>query len=153
MLTSSKSHVSANKIHSVRPFFTFRTRYLPKENITFNPNHTASFTLPLGAIFEPSMSVGPEEDMVTSLNLAVAVSECHLAAWWFLTWLISAVKSDRTLCTEAKARRVHASSSCAALRSVRFWSAAVQFSGGSQPFCPVTLCDKLLVNLKLNPRI
>lgn len=31
--------------------------------------------LPLGAIFEPSMSVGPEEDNVTSLNLAVAVSE------------------------------------------------------------------------------
>lgn len=31
--------------------------------------------LPLGAIFEPSMSVGPEEDSVTSLNLAVAVSE------------------------------------------------------------------------------
>lgn len=53
-----------------------RTRYLPKENITFNPNQTVSFLLPLGAIFEPSMSVGPEEDKVTSLNLAVAVSEC-----------------------------------------------------------------------------
>ncbi|KAM7378442.1 hypothetical protein PAMA_013380 [Pampus argenteus] len=52
--------------------YTYRTRYLPKENITFNPNETASFLLPLGAIFEPSMSVGPEEDNVTSLNLAVA---------------------------------------------------------------------------------
>lgn len=31
----------------------------------------------MGAIFEPSMSVGPEEDMVTSLNLVVAVSQCH----------------------------------------------------------------------------
>lgn len=31
--------------------------------------------LPMGAIFEPSMSVGPEEDNVTSLNLAVAVSK------------------------------------------------------------------------------
>lgn len=31
--------------------------------------------LPLGAIFEPSMSVGPEEDNITSLNLAVAVSQ------------------------------------------------------------------------------
>ncbi|KAM7367292.1 hypothetical protein PAMP_015205 [Pampus punctatissimus] len=52
--------------------YTYRTRYLPKENITLNPNETASFLLPLGAIFEPSMSVGPEEDNVTSLNLAVA---------------------------------------------------------------------------------
>ncbi|XP_070785156.1 platelet glycoprotein 4 [Enoplosus armatus] len=52
--------------------YTYRTRYLPKENITFNPNQTVSFLLPLGAIFEPSMSVGPEEDKVTSLNLAVA---------------------------------------------------------------------------------
>lgn len=56
---------------------SFRTRYLPKHNVTSNPNQTVSFLLPLGAIFEPSMSVGPEEDKVTSLNLAVAVSERH----------------------------------------------------------------------------
>uniref|UniRef100_A0A3Q3M8B2 Platelet glycoprotein 4 n=1 Tax=Mastacembelus armatus TaxID=205130 RepID=A0A3Q3M8B2_9TELE len=52
--------------------YTYRIRYLPKENITFNPNHTASFLLPQGAIFEPSMSVGSEEDKITTLNLAVA---------------------------------------------------------------------------------
>ncbi|XP_070709752.1 platelet glycoprotein 4 [Pempheris klunzingeri] len=52
--------------------YTYRTRYLPKHNVTFNDNHTASFLLPLGAIFEPTMSVGPEEDKVVSLNLAVA---------------------------------------------------------------------------------
>ncbi|CAN9508191.1 unnamed protein product [Ophioblennius macclurei] len=52
--------------------YTYRTRYLAKENATFNPNMTASFVLPLGAIFEPSMSVGQEEDNITSLNLAVA---------------------------------------------------------------------------------
>ena len=51
-----------------------RTRYLAKENITAFPNHTVSYLLPAGAIFDPSMSVGPEEDMVTTLNLAVAVS-------------------------------------------------------------------------------
>lgn len=62
-----------------------RTRYLPKENITFNPNNTVAFLLPQGAIFEPSMSVGPEEDNVTSLNLAVAVSECHPMAQRFPT--------------------------------------------------------------------
>uniref|UniRef100_A0A4W5RZK7 Platelet glycoprotein 4 n=1 Tax=Hucho hucho TaxID=62062 RepID=A0A4W5RZK7_9TELE len=53
--------------------YTYKTRYLPKENITAIPeNHTISFLLPAGAIFEPSMSVGSEEDSVTSLNLAVA---------------------------------------------------------------------------------
>uniref|UniRef100_A0A665VMK1 Platelet glycoprotein 4 n=1 Tax=Echeneis naucrates TaxID=173247 RepID=A0A665VMK1_ECHNA len=52
--------------------YTYRTRFFPKANITFNPNDTVSFVLPHGAIFEPSMSVGPEEDIVTSLNLAVA---------------------------------------------------------------------------------
>ncbi|XP_028280492.1 platelet glycoprotein 4 [Parambassis ranga] len=52
--------------------YTYTTRYLPKENVTFNNNHTVSFLLPLGAIFEPSLSVGSEEDKVTTLNLAVA---------------------------------------------------------------------------------
>ncbi|XP_029901845.1 platelet glycoprotein 4 [Myripristis murdjan] len=52
--------------------YTYRTRYLPKENITAHSNHTIAFVLPAGAIFEPSLSVGPEEDQVTSLNLAVA---------------------------------------------------------------------------------
>ncbi|XP_063073188.1 platelet glycoprotein 4 [Engraulis encrasicolus] len=53
--------------------YTYRTRYLPKENITFDLN-TVSFVLPAGAIFEPTMSVGPEEDNVTVLNLVVAGS-------------------------------------------------------------------------------
>ncbi|KAK3517458.1 hypothetical protein QTP70_011640 [Hemibagrus guttatus] len=43
--------------------YTYRTRYIPKENVTFFPNNTVSFLLPSGAIFEPSMSVGAEEDM------------------------------------------------------------------------------------------
>lgn len=62
----------------LRPaLFPPRTRYLAKDDVVFNPNQTVSFRLPAGAIFEPSMSVGPEEDMVTSLNLVVAVSQCH----------------------------------------------------------------------------
>ncbi|XP_034434097.1 platelet glycoprotein 4 isoform X2 [Hippoglossus hippoglossus] len=60
--------------------YTYRTRYLPRANITFNPNDTVSFLLPLNAIFEPAMSVGPEEDKVTSLNLAVAVIHPFLNA-------------------------------------------------------------------------
>ncbi|MEQ2205325.1 hypothetical protein XENOCAPTIV_018121 [Xenoophorus captivus] len=55
-------------------FGSLRTRYLAKDNITFHANHTVSFLLPNGAIFEPSMSVGTEDDIITSLNLAVAVS-------------------------------------------------------------------------------
>lgn len=53
--------------------FLIRTRYLPKDNITYGST-TVSFVLPAGAIFVPSMSVGPEEDNVTCLNLVVAVS-------------------------------------------------------------------------------
>lgn len=51
-----------------------RTRFFPKDNISFTENFTVSFVLPAGAIFEPLMSVGPEEDVVTCLNLVVAVS-------------------------------------------------------------------------------
>lgn len=53
--------------------FLIRTRYLGKENITYD-SFTASFVQPAGAIFVPSMSVGSEEDRVTCLNLFVAVS-------------------------------------------------------------------------------
>ncbi|XP_051977150.1 platelet glycoprotein 4-like [Xyrauchen texanus] len=52
--------------------YTYKTRYIPKTNITFNDNYTVSFVLEAGAIFEPSMSVGSEEDVFTTLNLAVA---------------------------------------------------------------------------------
>ncbi|XP_052433012.1 platelet glycoprotein 4 [Carassius gibelio] len=52
--------------------YTYRTRFIPKKDITFYDNYTVSFVLPAGAIFEPSMSVGTEEDTFTSLNLAVA---------------------------------------------------------------------------------
>uniref|UniRef100_A0A8C6T8Y3 Platelet glycoprotein 4 n=1 Tax=Neogobius melanostomus TaxID=47308 RepID=A0A8C6T8Y3_9GOBI len=52
--------------------FTYKTRFLPKHNITFNPNHTASFLLPTIATFEPNMSVGTEDEEVVVLNLAVA---------------------------------------------------------------------------------
>uniref|UniRef100_A0A8C7ZK91 Platelet glycoprotein 4 n=1 Tax=Oryzias sinensis TaxID=183150 RepID=A0A8C7ZK91_9TELE len=54
--------------------YTYGTRFLAKENVTFLLNDTVSFLLPQGAIFEPSMSVGPEEDIISCLNLGVAVS-------------------------------------------------------------------------------
>uniref|UniRef100_A0A8C6CGE4 Platelet glycoprotein 4 n=1 Tax=Moschus moschiferus TaxID=68415 RepID=A0A8C6CGE4_MOSMO len=53
--------------------YTYRVRYLAKENITQDPEtHTVSFLQPNGAIFEPSLSVGTEDDTFTILNLAVA---------------------------------------------------------------------------------
>lgn len=55
--------------------YTYRVRYLAKENITQNPeDHTVSFVQPNGAIFEPSLSVGTEDDNFTVLNLAVAAA-------------------------------------------------------------------------------
>ncbi|KAK7149496.1 hypothetical protein R3I94_008972 [Phoxinus phoxinus] len=52
--------------------YTYRTRFIPKRNIHFNDNFTVSFVLPMGAIFQPGMSVGTEDDIFTSINLAVA---------------------------------------------------------------------------------
>uniref|UniRef100_A0A8C5URJ7 Platelet glycoprotein 4 n=1 Tax=Microcebus murinus TaxID=30608 RepID=A0A8C5URJ7_MICMU len=55
--------------------YTYRVRYLAKDNITQDPeDHTVSFVQPNGAIFEPSLSVGTENDTFTVLNLAVAAA-------------------------------------------------------------------------------
>lgn len=55
--------------------YTYRVRYLAKENVTQDPeDHTVSFVQPNGAIFVPSMSVGSENDTFTVLNLAVAAA-------------------------------------------------------------------------------
>lgn len=55
--------------------YTYRVRYLAKENITQdNDDHTVSFVQPNGAIFVPSLSVGTEDDNFTVLNLAVAAA-------------------------------------------------------------------------------
>uniref|UniRef100_A0A671R3N6 Platelet glycoprotein 4 n=1 Tax=Sinocyclocheilus anshuiensis TaxID=1608454 RepID=A0A671R3N6_9TELE len=74
--------------------YTYRTRFIPKKNITFNDNYTVSFVLPAGAIFEPSMSVGTEEDIFTSLNLAVA-GVYGLLGHKLANWLIQ--RSNSTL--------------------------------------------------------
>ncbi|NXM24377.1 CD36 protein, partial [Oxyruncus cristatus] len=54
--------------------YTYRVRYLPKENITEQENGTISYMLPNVARFEPDMSVGTENDTVTCLNLAVVAA-------------------------------------------------------------------------------
>ncbi|XP_034522946.1 platelet glycoprotein 4 [Ailuropoda melanoleuca] len=68
---------SAIKVKQRGPY-TYRVRYLAKENITHDSeSHTVSFVQPNGAIFEPSLSVGTENDTLTVLNLAV-VAAAHL---------------------------------------------------------------------------
>ncbi|NXU13155.1 CD36 protein, partial [Pardalotus punctatus] len=52
--------------------YTYRVRYLPKENIVEGENGTISYMLPNVAAFEADMSVGTEDDNMTVLNLAVA---------------------------------------------------------------------------------
>uniref|UniRef100_A0A2I3HP34 Platelet glycoprotein 4 n=1 Tax=Nomascus leucogenys TaxID=61853 RepID=A0A2I3HP34_NOMLE len=55
--------------------YTYRVRFLAKENVTQDPeDNTVSFLQPNGAIFEPSLSVGTEADNFTVLNLAVAAA-------------------------------------------------------------------------------
>ncbi|XP_005526083.1 PREDICTED: platelet glycoprotein 4 [Pseudopodoces humilis] len=52
--------------------YTYRVRYLPKENVMEGQNGTISYMLPNVADFVPDMSVGTENDNVTVLNLAIA---------------------------------------------------------------------------------
>uniref|UniRef100_A0A8C2RNV3 Platelet glycoprotein 4 n=1 Tax=Capra hircus TaxID=9925 RepID=A0A8C2RNV3_CAPHI len=56
-------------------WFSNCVRYLAKDIITQDSKtHTVSFLRPKGAIFEPSLSVGTENDTFTVLNLAVAAT-------------------------------------------------------------------------------
>ncbi|KAF0871871.1 platelet glycoprotein 4 [Crocuta crocuta] len=71
--------------------YTYRVRYLAKENITHDTeNHTVSFVQPNGAIFEPSLSVGTENDTWTVLNLAVAAAP-HLYPNAFVQVLLNSM--------------------------------------------------------------
>ncbi|XP_015679505.1 platelet glycoprotein 4 [Protobothrops mucrosquamatus] len=54
--------------------YTYRMRYLPKENITEHYNNTLSYFQPNIIRFQPDMSVGPENDTVTTVNLAVVAA-------------------------------------------------------------------------------
>lgn len=60
------------KVKQMGPY-TYRVRYLAKGNVSHDSqNNTVSFVQPNGAIFEPSLSFGSENDTYTVLNLAVA---------------------------------------------------------------------------------
>lgn len=66
---------SSNMKLKQRGPYTYRVRYLAKENITHDHvNNTVSFIEPNGAIFVPSLSAGTENDTVTVLNMAVVAA-------------------------------------------------------------------------------
>ncbi|XP_063164162.1 platelet glycoprotein 4-like [Candoia aspera] len=64
----------SNPILQQKGPYTYKTQYRPKENITEDKDDTLSYFQPNIALFEPEMSVGPENDTVTIVNLAVVVA-------------------------------------------------------------------------------
>ncbi|XP_075812628.1 platelet glycoprotein 4 [Microtus pennsylvanicus] len=77
--------------------YTYRVRYLAKENVTQDSeNHTVSFVQPNGAIFEPSLSVGTENDTFTVLNLAVAAAPHIYTNSFVQTVLNSLIKKSKS---------------------------------------------------------
>lgn len=71
--------------------YTYRVRFLAKDNITHNPEtNTVSFVQPNAAIFEPSLSSGTENDTLTVLNLAVAAAP-HLYPNAFVQVLLNSL--------------------------------------------------------------
>lgn len=122
---------------------TFRTRYLARDNITFHLNHTVTFLLPNGAIFEPSMSVGTEDDKITSLNLAVAVSMfvipnfmqlCHEYAMPLWFWSLSEETPKQAVST------------CGGL----LWSANTRFRGDFWLLWHLTVCVQRVLKKRLS---
>uniref|UniRef100_A0A670YQ21 Platelet glycoprotein 4 n=1 Tax=Pseudonaja textilis TaxID=8673 RepID=A0A670YQ21_PSETE len=54
--------------------YTYRMRYKPKENITEYFDNTLSYFQPNIIRFEPDLSIGSENDTVTTVNLAVVAA-------------------------------------------------------------------------------
>ncbi|XP_073480120.1 platelet glycoprotein 4 [Aquarana catesbeiana] len=54
--------------------YAYLVRHVKKSNVTQNSNDTVSFYQPNEAIFQRHLSIGPEEDTYTVLNLAVAAA-------------------------------------------------------------------------------
>ncbi|KAK2535592.1 Cd36 [Columba livia] len=76
--------------------YTYRVRYLPKENITENSDGTISYMLPNVARFEPDMSVGTENDTITCLNLAVVAAPAVYTNTFIQLLLNTWIKSSKS---------------------------------------------------------
>ncbi|KFQ25875.1 PREDICTED: platelet glycoprotein 4 [Merops nubicus] len=76
--------------------YTYRVRYLPKENITEHSDGTISYMLPNVALFEPDMSVGTENDTITCLNLAVVAAPALYTNTFIQLLLNTWIKASRS---------------------------------------------------------
>ncbi|XP_009706463.1 PREDICTED: platelet glycoprotein 4-like, partial [Cariama cristata] len=76
--------------------YTYRVRYLPKENITEHSDGTISYMLPNVAHFEPDMSVGTENDTVTCLNLAVVAAPALYTSTFMHLLLNTWIKASKS---------------------------------------------------------
>ncbi|NWQ70496.1 CD36 protein, partial [Neopipo cinnamomea] len=76
--------------------YTYRVRYLPKENITENGDGTISYMLPNVAHFEPDLSVGTENDTVTCINLAVVAAPALYPGTFMQILLNTWIKSSKS---------------------------------------------------------
>ncbi|XP_060550863.1 platelet glycoprotein 4-like [Pantherophis guttatus] len=64
----------SNPILKQKGPYTYRMRYKPKENITEHVDNTLSYLQPNIIRFEPEMSIGSENDNITTVNLAVVAA-------------------------------------------------------------------------------
>ncbi|XP_053113886.1 platelet glycoprotein 4 [Hemicordylus capensis] len=76
--------------------YTYRVRYLPKTDIVENNDSTVSFYQPNIALFEPDMSVGPENDNITLVNLAVVAAPAMYQSGFIQSLLDMWVKSSKS---------------------------------------------------------
>ncbi|XP_053873348.1 platelet glycoprotein 4 [Malaclemys terrapin pileata] len=82
--------------------YTYRMRYLPKENITQHPDYTVSYMLPNVARFEPDMSVGSENDTFTCINLAVVAAPAMYQNSFVQILLNTWIKSSKSLMLQTR---------------------------------------------------
>ncbi|KAH0616462.1 hypothetical protein JD844_027571 [Phrynosoma platyrhinos] len=76
--------------------YTYRMRYLAKENITHHPDSTVSYFQPNIAQFVPDMSIGPENDTFTLVNLAVVAAPALYQAGFIQALLDVFIKSSKS---------------------------------------------------------
>ncbi|NXR46437.1 CD36 protein, partial [Hippolais icterina] len=77
--------------------YTYRVRYLAKENVTEGENGTISYMLPNAARFEPDMSIGTENDTMTVLNLAVVAIPAVFPSGFMQSIINTWVKSSKSV--------------------------------------------------------
>ncbi|XP_034260680.1 platelet glycoprotein 4-like [Pantherophis guttatus] len=76
--------------------YTYKMRYLPKENIMEHEDATLSYLQPNIIIFQPDKSVGPENDTFTTLNLAIVAAPALFKNGFLQTLMNIWMKSSKS---------------------------------------------------------